>query len=68
MPNWPRHSMRIVGLRRSKQLRMSLKEGEERRYVVGTTGLGWPALREASPHDVAESQGTLISEPPTDEY
>ena len=57
--------MRFVGLRRSKELRMALKEGEERRYLVGTTGLGWPTLREASPEDVAETQGTSISEPPT---
>ena len=57
--------MRFVGLRRSKELRMSLKDGEERQYLVGTTGLGWPTLREASPDDVAETQRTSISEPPT---
>ena len=57
--------MRFVGLRRSKELRMALKEGEERRYLVGTTGLGWPTLQEVSPDDVAETQRTSISEPPT---
>ena len=57
--------MRFVGLRRSKELRMSLKDGEERQYMVGTTGLGWPTLREASTDDVAETQTTSISKPPT---
>jgi hypothetical protein len=57
--------MRFVRLRRSKELRMSLKDGEERQYLVGTTGLGWPTLREASPDEVAEAQRTSISEPPT---
>jgi hypothetical protein len=57
--------MRFVRLRRSKELRMSLKDGEERQYLVGTTGLGWPSLREAPPDEVAETQTTSISEPPT---
>jgi hypothetical protein len=56
--------MRFVRLRRSKELRMSLKDGEERQFLVGTTGLGWPTLREASPDEVAETQRTSISEPP----
>ena len=56
--------MRFVGLRRSEELRMSLKEDEERQFLCGTSGMGWPTLREASPEDVAEIRGTSISEPP----
>jgi hypothetical protein len=57
--------MRFVGLRRSQELQMSLKEGEERQFLCGTSGMGWPTLREASPEDVAEIRATSISEPPT---
>jgi hypothetical protein len=56
--------MRFVGLRRSKELRMSLKEGEERQFVCGTSGMGWPTLREASPEDDAEIRRVSISGPP----
>jgi hypothetical protein len=59
--------IRFVGLRRSEKLRMSLKEGEERKFLCGTNGIGWPTLREASPEDVAEIRGTSISEPPKPE-
>jgi len=52
-PGEHRLYMRFVGLRRSKELRMSLKEGEERQFVCGTSGFGWPTLREASPEDLA---------------
>jgi hypothetical protein len=56
--------MRFVLLRRSKEMRMSLKEGEEREFVCGSNGFGWPTLREASPEDLAEIRGSSISEPP----
>jgi len=56
--------MRFVGLRRSEELRMSLKHGEERQFLCGTSGMGWPTLREASAQDVADIRGTSISEPP----
>jgi len=46
--------MRFVLLRRSKEMRMSLKEDEEREFVGGTNGIGWPTLEEASPEDPAE--------------
>jgi hypothetical protein len=64
-PGEHRLYMRFVGLRRSEELRTSLKEGEERQFVCGTSGMGWPTLREASPEDVAQIRGTSISEPPT---
>jgi hypothetical protein len=41
-------------LRRSEELRISLEEGEERQFLCGTSGMGWPTLREASPGEVAE--------------
>jgi len=63
-PGEHRLCMRFVGLRRSEELRMSLKEGEERQFLCGTSGMGWPTLREASPEDVAEIRRTSISEPP----
>lgn len=56
--------MRFVGLRRSEELRMSLNEDEERQFICGTSGMGWPTLREASPEDVAQIRRTSISEPP----
>jgi len=52
-PGEHRLHLRFVGLRRSDELRMSLKEGEERPFLCGTSGMGWPTLREASPEDVA---------------
>jgi len=52
-PGEHRLHMRFVGLRRSEELRMSLKEGEERQFLCGTSGMGWPTLREASPEDAA---------------
>jgi hypothetical protein len=66
-PGEHRLCMRFVGLRRSEELQMSLKEGEERQFLCGANGIGWPTLREASPEDVAEIQGTSASEPPTPE-
>jgi len=53
--------MRFALLRRSKELRVSLKENEERQFLCGTNGIGWPTLREASPQDVAGIQGTSTS-------
>jgi hypothetical protein len=64
-PGEHRLYIRFVLLRRSEELRMSLKEDEERQFLCGTSGLGWPTLREASPEDVAEIRGTSISGPPT---
>ncbi|MGH9046190.1 MAG: hypothetical protein ACRDVW_02635 [Acidimicrobiales bacterium] len=63
-PGEHRLRMRFVLLRRSKELRMSLKEDEKREFICGTSGMGWPILREASPVDVAETRGSSISEPP----
>jgi len=64
-PGEHRLYMRFIGLRRSKELRMSLNEGEERQFLCGTSAFGWPTLREASPEDIAQIPGTSISEPPT---
>ncbi|HEY7263666.1 MAG TPA: hypothetical protein VH589_19540 [Trebonia sp.] len=55
-PGEHRLHMRFVGLRKSDELRMSLKEGEERQFLCGTSGMGWPTLREASPEDVAQTE------------
>jgi len=63
-PGEHRLYMRFVGLRRSEELRMFLKEDEERQFLCGTSGMGWPTLREASPEDVAQIRGTSTSEPP----
>jgi hypothetical protein len=56
-PGEHRLRMRFVLLRRSDEMRMSLKEGEEREFLCGTNGIGWPTLREASPEDLAEIRG-----------
>jgi hypothetical protein len=63
-PGEHRLYLRFVGLRRSEEQRMSLKADEERQFLCGTSGMGWPTLREASPEDVAQIQGTSTSEPP----
>jgi hypothetical protein len=55
--------MRFVLLRRSEEIRMSLKEDEERQFLCRTNGIGWPTLREASPEDVAEIRETSTGEP-----
>jgi hypothetical protein len=52
-PGEHRLRVRFVGLRRSREMRVSLKEGEERQFLCGTSGLGWPTLREASPEDAS---------------
>jgi len=66
-PGEHRLHIRFVGLRRSEELRMSLKEDEEREFICGTSGMGWPTLREASPEDVAQFRATPINEQPTPE-
>lgn len=63
-PGEHRLHVRFIGLRRSEDLRMSLKADEERQLICGTSGLGWPTLREASPHEVTHIRRTSISEPP----
>jgi hypothetical protein len=62
-PGEHRLYLRFVGLRRSEELRMSLKEDEERQFVCGTSGMGWPTLREASPEDVAQASDTISKRP-----
>jgi hypothetical protein len=66
-PGEHRLRLRFVGLRRSEELRVSLKDGEERQFLCGANGIGWPTLREASPDDVAEIRRASISEPPKPE-
>ena len=63
-PGEHRLRIRFVELRMSKELRMSLKDGEERQFLCGANGIGWPTLREASLEDLAEIRRTSISEPP----
>jgi hypothetical protein len=63
-PGEHRLHMRFVGLRRSDELGVSLKEDEERQFICGTSGMGWPTLREASPEEVAQIRRTSIIEPP----
>jgi len=66
-PGEHRLRMRFVRLRRSAELRLSLEEGEERQFLCGTNGIGWPTLRAASLEDLAEIRRTTISEPPKPE-
>ena len=66
-PGEHRLRIRFVELRMSKELRMSLKDGEERQFLCGANGIGWPTLREASLEDLAEIRRTSISEPPKPE-
>ena len=63
-PGEHRLRMRFVLLRRSEEMRVSLKGDEERMFVCGSNGIGWPTLREASPEEAAEFRGTSIGEPP----
>lgn len=63
-PGEHRLCMRFVELRRSKELHVSLKEGEERQFICGTSGMGWPTLREASLEDVARIPRAPVNEPP----
>ena len=57
-PGEHRLRLRFVLLRRSKETRVSLKEDEEREFLCGTTGFGWPTLRKVSPGGVAEIRRT----------
>jgi hypothetical protein len=52
-PGEHRLRIRFVELRKSNELRISLEEGEERQFLCGANGIGWPTLREASPEDLA---------------
>ena len=61
-PGEHRLRMRFALLRRSREMRMSLKENEEREFLCGANGLGWPTLREASSDDAAELRGKSIRE------
>jgi hypothetical protein len=53
-PGDHRLHVRFLGLRRSDELGVSLEEGEERQFICGTSGMGWPTLREASPGEVTQ--------------
>lgn len=64
-PGEHRLRMRFVLLRRSEEMRMSLKEGEEQMFVCGANGMGWPTLREASFREVAADRTASIGDPPT---
>lgn len=57
-PGEHRLLIRLLMLRRSKQLRLSLKEDEERQFICGTNWIGWPTLREASPQGGPGIPGT----------
>lgn len=63
-PGEHRLRMRFVLLRRSKEMRVSLREDEEREFLCGMNGIGWPTLQEPSTEDVAETGGTSTSDPP----
>ena len=63
-PGEHRLCIRFVGLRRSKELHVSLPEGEERQFLCGTSGMGWPTLREASSDDDPEIRRMSQSEEP----
>lgn len=63
-PGEHRLRMRFVLLRKSEELRISLKEDEERTFICGINGIGWPTLREAPPEEGAASRGASIGDPP----
>lgn len=52
-PGEHRLHLRFVGLRTSKELLVSLEDGEQRQFLCATSAMGWPTLREASPEEVA---------------
>ncbi len=58
-----RLSVRFVLLRRSRELQVTLKEDEERQFICGTNGFGWPVLREASSANVAQVGGAPVDGP-----
>ena len=43
----------LGGLRRSRKLRVSLAEGEEKQFVCLLNAFAWPSVRPATPEDVA---------------
>jgi hypothetical protein len=63
-PGEHRLHVRLLQLRRSKDIRMSLEENEERVFLCGSNGIGWPTLREASPEEAAEIRASSMGEPP----
>lgn len=63
-PGQHRLRIRFVLLRRSKEIRMLLEHDEEREFICGTSGLGWPTLREASPEGASDIRGSSLSETP----
>lgn len=63
-PGEHRLRLRFVLLRRSKEIGVSIKEGEERDFLCGSNGIGWPTLREASPEEAAEIRGSPTGGPP----
>ncbi len=63
-PGAHRLRIRFVLLRRSEEVRMTLKEDEERTFICGTSGIGWPTLREASPDEAAEVAEASAGETP----
>ncbi len=47
-PGEHRIYLRFLRLRKSTELRVSLKDGEEQQFVCATSAMGWPTLREVS--------------------
>ncbi len=43
----------LGGLRRSRKLYVPLADGEEKQFVCFLNGMAWPAIRPATPKDVA---------------
>jgi hypothetical protein len=43
----------LGGLRRSRKLRVSLAEGDEKQFVCFLNAFAWPSIRPATPEDVA---------------
>jgi hypothetical protein len=46
----------LGGLRRSKTLYVALAEGGEKQLVCALNAFGWPSIRPATPHDIAEAE------------
>lgn len=62
-PGGHRLCIRFLGLRKSEELPVSLKEDEERQFLCGTSGMGWPTLREATPADLVGMSKPSTNEP-----
>ena len=56
--------VRLLRLRRSDEVRMTLMEDEERDFLCGSNGIGWPTLQEASPEEAAQIRRSSTAEPP----